>query len=71
LQSATAQTAADWERCQAEARTCLLRAALLGGERAIRLADDGQPAQLTFGYETTMGIRYPSQAACTFPPAAT
>jgi hypothetical protein len=40
LQSATAQTAADWERCQAEARTCLLRAALLGGERAIRLADE-------------------------------
>lgn len=71
LEAAAAQTAADWQQCQAVARSWLLRAVLLGGERAIRLADDGQAARLTFGYDTTMGVRHPSQATCTIPPAAT
>ena len=38
LRAVAAETAAQWDRCQAEARTWLLRAALLGGERAVRLA---------------------------------
>jgi len=71
LQAAAAQTAAQWDRCQDDAQASLLRAALLGGERAIRLADDGQPADVQISYETTMGIRYPSAAACSIPPPAT
>lgn len=71
LQAAAAETAAQWDRCQAEARTWLLRAALLGGERAVRLAGDGQVADVRVSYETTMGIRYPATAACTVPPALT
>ncbi len=71
LQAADAQTAAQWDMCQADARTWLLRAALLSGERAIRLADDGQAADVQVRYGTTMGIRYPATATCTVPQAAT
>lgn len=71
LQAAAAEAAAQWDRCQGEARTWLLRAALLGGERAIQLADDGQAADVRISYETTMGIRYPSGAVCAIPAAAT
>jgi len=71
LQAAAAETAAQWDRCQAEARTWLLRAALLGGERAVRLAGDGQVADVRVSYETTMGIRYPATADCTVSPTLT
>ena len=70
-QSAAAEAAADWDRGQAGAEAWLLRAALLGGERAVRLADDGQRADVQIGYETAMGIRYPAQAECSFPPPGT
>lgn len=68
LEAEAATTAVQWDRCQAEARTWLLRAALLGGERAIRLADDGQAANVSIGYTATMGIRHPSGAECSMPP---
>ena len=71
LRAAADATAAEWDRCQAEARTWLLRAALLGGERAVRLAGDGQVADIKVSYATVMGIRYPATAACTAPPART
>ncbi len=71
LQAAAEATAAQWDQGAAEARTWLLRAALLGGERAIRLAADGQKADVQVSYATTMGIRYPADATCTIPPAAT
>ncbi|HTR92298.1 MAG TPA: V-type ATP synthase subunit D [Trebonia sp.] len=71
LQAAAAETAAEWDRCQAEARTWLLRAALLGGERAVRLARDGQVADIQVSYGMTMGIRYPAEAVCIAPPALT
>ena len=71
LQAAAAETAPEWDRCQAEARTWLLRAALLAGERAVRLADDGQVADVQVSYETTMGIRYPATASCIAPAALT
>lgn len=70
-QSAAAATAAGWDRDQAEARAWLLRAALLGGERAVRLADDGQPGDLQVSYETVMGVRYPVRAECSFAPPGT
>jgi V/A-type H+-transporting ATPase subunit D len=71
LQVAAAATAAQWDRSQAEADDWLLRAALLGGESAIRLAADGQATDVRVSYKTTMGIRYPSEAVCTIPHAAT
>ena len=71
LQAAAAETAVQWDRCQADARTWLLRAAMLEGERAIRLADDGQAADVRVSYETTMGIRYPATTTCTVPPTVT
>jgi V/A-type H+/Na+-transporting ATPase subunit D len=70
-QAAAAETEAGWHRCQAEAQAWLLRAALLGGQRAITLADDGQRAAVTIDYELAMGVRYPSRAACAFPSPGT
>jgi V/A-type H+-transporting ATPase subunit D len=71
LQTEAAKTAAQWDQCHIDASRWLVRVALLSGERAIRLADDGQPAEVQISYQTTMGIRYPSGAACTIPPVAT
>jgi V/A-type H+/Na+-transporting ATPase subunit D len=71
LQAAAEETAAQWAQRAAEAKGWLLRAALLAGERAIRLADDGQAADVHIGYAATMGIRYPATAACTIQPAVT
>jgi V/A-type H+/Na+-transporting ATPase subunit D len=68
---AAARAAADWDRCQAEAQRWLLRAALLGGERAIRVSSDGRFADVTIDYGSVMGIRYPSGASCAFPDPAT
>jgi V/A-type H+-transporting ATPase subunit D len=68
--SAAARTAANWEACQAEAERWLLRACLLGGQRAIRLGAGGPPAEVTVARAATMGISYPARAACTVPPAA-
>jgi V/A-type H+/Na+-transporting ATPase subunit D len=70
-QTAAAETEARWDRCQADAQTWLLRAALIGGQRAIRLADDGQQVEVTVGYELAMGVRYPSRATCVFPSPVT
>ena len=58
---AAAQTAEEWDRCCAEAERWLLRASMLGGERAVRLAADGQAADVT--------IAYPSPWASGTPPA--
>jgi V/A-type H+/Na+-transporting ATPase subunit D len=71
LQAVTVQTSEQWDQCQADARTWLLRAALLSGERAIRLADDGQVAAVRVSYTATMGIRHPASATCAIPPSLT
>jgi len=65
-----ARAAGEWQRCQADADRWLLRAALLGGERAIRLAAAGGFAEVTIPRTATMGVRYPADATCTTPPAA-
>lgn len=53
-----------------DAETWLLRAALLGGQRSLRLAAGGQPAGVTVAWRDTMGIRYPAEASCTVPQPA-
>lgn len=70
LRNAAAQTAAEWDRCCADAERCLLRAAMLGGERAIRLAADGGVADVTISYGVTMGVRHPDGATCRIPASA-
>lgn len=66
-----AQTAAEWDRCCADAEQWLLRASMLGGQRAVRLAADGQPADVTLSYDVTMGVRHPASATCLIPLPAT
>jgi len=65
---AAARAAAEWERRQADADSWLLRAALLGGERAIRLAAAPAAAEVTISDAATMGVRYPVGATCIIPP---
>ena len=67
FRDAEAQTAADWDRCCADAEQWLVRASLLGGERAVRLAADGQLATVTIPYTVTMGVRHPASPACAIP----
>ncbi len=68
--AAAAQAAAEWERCCVDAQRWLLRASMLGGERAVRLAADGRAAEVTIGYQVTMGVRHPADAACQIPDPA-
>jgi len=70
LRADAARAARDWEQCAADADRWLLRAALLGGQRAIRLGGDDAPAELDVGYAVTVGVRHPAACTCTFPPAA-
>lgn len=69
--TAATRASAEWERCSAEAERWLLRAALLDGRRAVRLGADGQLANVTISYDTTMGVRHPGGAKCAIPPPAT
>ena len=65
-----ASAAAEWQSRHADADSRLLRAALLGGERAIRLAAAGTFAEVTISHAATMGVRYPADATCATPPPA-
>jgi V/A-type H+/Na+-transporting ATPase subunit D len=71
LRDAEAQAASQWDHAHAEAEQWLLRASLLGGQRAIRLAADGQLADVTVNYRAVMGVRHPSGAACVIPEPGT
>jgi V/A-type H+/Na+-transporting ATPase subunit D len=66
-QDTAALMAAEWDRCRLEAGRRLLLASLLGGQRAIRLGDDGQYADIEVSYATTMGVRHPDSASCVVP----
>jgi V/A-type H+/Na+-transporting ATPase subunit D len=67
FREADTRTAAEWDRCCADAERWLLRARLLGGERAIRLGAGGQLATVTIPYAVTMGVRHPADPACLSP----
>jgi V/A-type H+/Na+-transporting ATPase subunit D len=66
-----ARTAEEWDRCCADAERWLLRASMLGGQRAVRLAADGELATVTILYAVTMGVRHPASPACVIPAAVT
>ena len=70
LQESAAQTAAAWDRDQAEAEQWLLRAALLNSQRAIRLSAEGVPADVRISYSVTMGVRFAADATVALPPSA-
>jgi V/A-type H+-transporting ATPase subunit D len=67
LRAEAASAARDWEQCAADADRWLLRAALLGGQRSIRLAGSDAPAEVDVTYGVTVGVRHPVACNCTFP----
>jgi V/A-type H+-transporting ATPase subunit D len=68
LRASAGQTAREWERLCADAELWLVRGALLGGQRAIRLAsDDRRLAEVTISYASTMGARHPAGAVSVLP----
>jgi len=71
LRAAQERSAVDWDRCSADAERWLLRAALLGGQRSIRLAADGGLADVNISYASVMGVSYPAGAACVIPEPGT
>lgn len=68
LRAAAARTEREWRERSAEADRALLIAALLGGQRAARLATGTGYADVTIGYAVTIGVRHPARGSC-IPPA--
>lgn len=61
----------EWERRCSESEGLLLRAVLLGGQRAIRLSADAGLADVRVGYSLIAGVRRPATGGCAIPgPAA-
>ena len=67
LAQAAERTGAAWTDAAGEADTWLLRAVLVGGERAVRLATGPAEADVVVSWARTMGVRYPAAATCTLP----
>ncbi len=64
----TESTGRAWGEASDEAAGWSLRAALVGGERAVRLAGDSGRTQVDLSWAWTIGVRHPSGVTCT-PPA--
>ncbi|MFB9907788.1 V-type ATP synthase subunit D [Allokutzneria oryzae] len=60
-------TGAAWEARAREARTWLLREALAGGQREMRLAEPAATARVDVTWTTVIGVRLPEDAAVTTP----
>lgn len=61
------ETAPDWRDHCREAERWLLRAAVVGGQREIRMAADPVPARVDVTFRDVMGVRYPAHATVTLP----
>jgi V/A-type H+-transporting ATPase subunit D len=59
------RTGETWRAAAREADEWLLRGALLGGQRGIRLAARPGTADVDVAWTHLMGVRYPSEARCT------
>jgi len=69
LAAAAGRAEQERQRLAADADEALLVAALLGGQRAIRLAaGNGGAARVRVGYAVTIGVRHPARADLTPPP---
>lgn len=65
LRAESERTRREWESQCREAERWLLRAVLLGGERAVEQAAAGTgEADVTISYTVTMGVRHPVDARC-------
>ncbi len=63
------RTEADWMRSCRDAETWSLRAALIGGQAALRAATDHDQALVALTWETTMGVSHPSDVRWESPAA--
>jgi V/A-type H+-transporting ATPase subunit D len=61
-------TDAEWRARWRDAETWLLRAAVLGGQRAIRLAEPARPVDVEIGWTVVMGVSYPVDAVVHWDP---
>ncbi len=68
LRDAAAASEREWHKLSAEADHALLVAALLGGQRTIRLAAGGGYAGVQVGYTLTIGVRHPAYGRLIPPP---
>ncbi|WP_168589231.1 V-type ATP synthase subunit D [Saccharopolyspora sp. ASAGF58] len=57
----------EWTNTAKEAETWLMRAALLTGQRGLRVAHPDQAAEVRIHWTTAMGVRYPDDVTCTLP----
>ncbi len=64
LRAQERRTGQEWETSCRRAERWLLRAVLLGGERAAEPTADVPDAQVTISYTVTMGARHPAAARC-------
>lgn len=67
-QAAALVTEREWQQASARADQALLLAALLGGQRGVRLASAASHAQVRIGYTITIGVRHPADGSAA-PPA--
>lgn len=58
------RTGAEWRAACREAERWLARAAMLGGQREIRLATVPADAEVTVEWGSVLGVRYPVGATC-------
>jgi V/A-type H+-transporting ATPase subunit D len=63
------RTGETWQAAARVADTWLVRAALLGGQRGIRLATAPATAEVQVTWTDLMGVRYPSEVRCTAAPS--
>jgi V/A-type H+-transporting ATPase subunit D len=65
LRRLTERTGREWAATCAEAERWLIRAAILGGERELRLSTSDATAQVNVEWKSVMGVRYPASAQAT------
>ncbi|HEX6501091.1 MAG TPA: V-type ATP synthase subunit D [Micromonosporaceae bacterium] len=61
------RTGAEWTRAAGTADEWLVRAAVLAGQRELRLAVPDEPADVRLRWTAVMGVRYPVEARCEVP----
>jgi len=64
------RTGAQWATAQRDAEVWLLRAAVLSGQREIRLSTTAAAADVTVRWGSVMGVRYPVDVTCQVPEPA-
>lgn len=63
----TERTQVEWVEAVRELDLWTTRAGLVSGQRGLRMACDGDPAQVDVAWHLTMGVRHPSDASVALP----